>query len=85
MMSAQSLASFCCSRKKRWCSWQASHWIARATSAAQRSASRPSGCSRSRRATPASHQSVASMQPRYQKSASARPVSTNFGIWPFGA
>ena len=25
------------------------------------------------------------MQPRYQKSASARCVSTNFGIWPFGA
>ena len=32
-----------------------------------------------------SHQSVASMQPKYQKSASRRSGATNFGIWPFGA
>ena len=32
-----------------------------------------------------SHHAVASMQPRYQKSASARFASTNLGSWPFGA
>ena len=35
-MSAQSLASFCCSSRKRWCSWQASHAIARSMCGANR-------------------------------------------------
>ncbi len=85
MMSAQSLASFCCSRKKRWCSWHASQPIARRTLAANRRRSRPAGRMRSRTASATSHQSVASMQPRYQKSASAWRRSTNFGICPFAA
>ena len=47
--------------------------------------SRAPGCCRSSSATAISHQSVASMQPRYQNSASSRPGSTNFGIWPLRA
>jgi hypothetical protein len=80
MMSAQSLASFCCSRKNLWCSCAASHASERRMCAACRRF-RPRGRPRaSRNATAISHQSVESMQPRYQKSTSRLRVSTNFGI-----
>ena len=82
-MSAQSLASFCCSSLKCWCSCASSQEIARAISPCQRvGATLPA---RRRWSTAISHHSVASMQPRYQKSASRPSGSTYFGIWPLAA
>ena len=50
MMSAQSLASFCCSKAKRWCSWHSSQAIARCTLSCSRA--RSPGAPRAGRGNP---------------------------------